>query len=70
MELFCHSTLILYCFAWFEDWSSLVHRHLMPLKHFLFLFYCQIPEEEKNAGPRDRLVHVIHFFKDNQVPLF
>ncbi|KAM0883676.1 hypothetical protein ACQ4PT_031462 [Festuca glaucescens] len=26
----------------------------------------EIPEEEKNAGPRDRLVHVIHFFKDNQ----
>ncbi|VAH64442.1 unnamed protein product [Triticum turgidum subsp. durum] len=26
----------------------------------------EIPEEEKSAGPRDRLVHVVHFFKDNQ----
>ncbi|CAM0883473.1 unnamed protein product [Alopecurus aequalis] len=26
----------------------------------------EIPEEETNAGPRDHLVHVIHFFKDNQ----
>jgi len=25
----------------------------------------EVPEEEKNAGPRDRLVHVYHFFKDN-----
>ncbi|VAH80645.1 unnamed protein product [Triticum turgidum subsp. durum] len=26
----------------------------------------EIPEVEKSAGPRDRLVHVVHFFKDNQ----
>uniref|UniRef100_A0A3B6EIK6 Ubiquitin carboxyl-terminal hydrolase n=1 Tax=Triticum aestivum TaxID=4565 RepID=A0A3B6EIK6_WHEAT len=26
----------------------------------------EIPEEEESAGPRDRLVHVVHFFKDNQ----
>ncbi|KQK09967.1 ubiquitin carboxyl-terminal hydrolase 13 isoform X2 [Brachypodium distachyon] len=26
----------------------------------------EIPEEENNAGPRDRLVHVFHFFKDLQ----
>ncbi|KAG2601030.1 ubiquitin C-terminal hydrolase 12-like isoform X1 [Panicum virgatum] len=25
----------------------------------------EVPEEEKNAGPQDRLVHVYHFFKDN-----
>lgn len=24
----------------------------------------QIPEEEKNLGPHDRLVHVYHFTKD------
>jgi len=27
----------------------------------------EVPEEEKNAGPRDRLVHVYHFFKDNHL---
>lgn len=30
----------------------------------------QIPEEEKNLGPHDRLIHVYHFSKDltqNQV---
>lgn len=30
----------------------------------------QIPEEEKNLGPHDRLIHVYHFMKDtaqNQV---
>ncbi|KAL6845478.1 hypothetical protein ACP4OV_024973 [Aristida adscensionis] len=25
----------------------------------------EVPEEEKNAGPQDRLIHVYHFFKDN-----
>jgi len=30
----------------------------------------EVPEEEKNAGPRDRLVHVYHFFKDNHVCVF
>ncbi|KAL6614421.1 hypothetical protein ACP70R_036691 [Stipagrostis hirtigluma subsp. patula] len=25
----------------------------------------EVPEEEKNAGPLDRLVHVYHFFRDN-----
>ena len=34
------------------------------------LFFSQVPEEEKNAGPRDRLVHVYHFFKDNHVCVF
>lgn len=24
----------------------------------------QIPEEEKNLGPHDRLIHVYHFMKD------
>lgn len=24
----------------------------------------QIPEEEKNLGPQDRLIHVYHFTKD------
>jgi len=27
---------------------------------------CQVPEEQKNAGPHDRLVHVYHF-EDNRV---
>ncbi|CAM0883475.1 unnamed protein product [Alopecurus aequalis] len=30
----------------------------------------EIPEEETNAGPRDHLVHVIHFFKDNQMQCY
>jgi hypothetical protein len=33
----------------------------------------QIPEEEKNLGPHDRLIHVYHFMKDpnqNQVVNF
>ncbi|GMP22124.1 hypothetical protein CsSME_00000281 [Camellia sinensis var. sinensis] len=39
----------------------------------LDVFYhsiCKIPEEEKNLGPHDRLIHVYHFMKDtaqNQV---
>ncbi|XP_028116219.1 ubiquitin carboxyl-terminal hydrolase 12-like isoform X8 [Camellia sinensis] len=39
----------------------------------LEVFYhsiCKIPEEEKNLGPHDRLIHVYHFMKDtaqNQV---
>lgn len=28
------------------------------------LFLPQIPEEEKNLGPQDRLIHVYHFTKD------
>lgn len=35
---------------------------------FLFLFIIfiksQIPEEEKNLGPNDRLIHVYHFTKE------
>ncbi|KAF3651250.1 Ubiquitin carboxyl-terminal hydrolase 12 [Capsicum annuum] len=27
-------------------------------------FYSMIPEEEKNLGPHDRLIHVYHFMKD------
>jgi len=27
-------------------------------------FGLQIPEEEKNLGPHDRLIHVYHFTKD------
>jgi ubiquitin carboxyl-terminal hydrolase 7 len=33
----------------------------------------QIPEEEKNLGPHDRLIHVYHFMKDpnqNQIQNF
>ena len=26
----------------------------------------QVPEEEKNLGPQDRLIHVYHFMKDPQ----
>nr|KYP73629.1 Ubiquitin carboxyl-terminal hydrolase 13 [Cajanus cajan] len=31
----------------------------------LNFFLLQIPEEEKNLGPHDRLIHVYHFLKDN-----
>ena len=41
--------------------------HTLSLTH---TFFSQVPEEEKNAGPRDRLVHVYHFFKDNHVCVF
>jgi hypothetical protein len=27
-------------------------------------FLPQIPEEEKNLGPHDRMIHVYHFLKD------
>ena len=30
----------------------------------MVLFKFQIPEEEKNIGPQDRLIHVYHFTKD------
>lgn len=36
----------------------------------IFHMALQIPEEEKNLGPHDRLIHVYHFMKDtsqNQV---
>ena len=36
----------------------------------VLLNVAQIPEEEKNFGPHDRLIHVYHFMKDtaqNQV---
>lgn len=33
-------------------------------KSFVVLFKFQIPEEEKNIGPQDRLIHVYHFTKD------
>lgn len=29
-----------------------------------FIQILQIPEEEKNIGPQDRLIHVYHFTKD------
>lgn len=28
-------------------------------------FLLQIPEDEKNIGPQDRLIHVYHFIKDS-----
>jgi len=31
---------------------------------FLCILLLQIPEEEKNLGPHDRLIHVYHFTKD------
>lgn len=46
----------------------------MTAKMLTFFFYYlvkfQIPEEEKNIGPGDRLIHVYHFTKEagqNQV---
>ena len=31
-----------------------------------FAFSIQVPEDEKNLGPFDRLIHVYHFTKDTQ----
>ena len=45
-------------------------RLLFILGRVLRLVSLQIPEEEKDLGPQDRLIHVYHFTKDasqNQV---
>lgn len=49
---------------------SLVDDSKMLTFSFCHLMKFQIPDEEKNIGPNDRLIHVYHFTKEagqNQV---
>lgn len=56
----------------------LLNRFISSFMFFCYYFYAsilrlvflQVPEEEKDLGPQDRLIHVYHFTKDtaqNQV---
>jgi|APAra0007618328_1042625.scaffolds.fasta_scaffold04224_2 hypothetical protein len=45
-------------------------KMLIFFSSFCYCVKSQIPEEEKNIGPNDRLIHVYHFTKEagqNQV---
>lgn len=56
-------------FSRYYSFSVIMFLKLNLTPYTVLLFY-QVPEEEKNLGPRDRLVHVYHFFKDNHVCIF
>ena len=43
--------------------SLLVVLNLLLTLYYFWWKY-QIPEEEKNLGPQDRLIHVYHFSKE------
>lgn len=55
--IFCQKNML----ATGLDWYSVCH--CTSQLNFLFLLY-QIPEEEKNLGANDRLIHVYHFTKE------
>lgn len=44
---------------------EVIYHQLMKKSHFIMPWdFLQIPDEEKDLGPQDRLIHVYHFTRD------